>query len=143
QARGEAVGPASDQFSLAVVAYELVSGKLPWPSDNLLLMVTPIVQGTIHPVAPLRQLDPDVDVVLGRALAKQPQDRYPSTRDFADALAVALRRRPGAGATTARTAPPPLAVTTVASAALPAAIPTKPGTSRSRLLLVVGAVGVL
>ena len=143
QARGEAVVPASDQFSLAVVVYELVSGKLPWPSDNLLVMVTSIVQGTIDPVAPLRQLDPDVDVVLGRALAKQPQDRYPSTRDFAEALAVALRRRPGADATLARSAPPPLAVTTVDSAALPAAVRTAPVASRSRRLLVAIAAAAL
>lgn len=82
-----AVGPASDQFSLAVLAYLMVYGRLPWtgaaPAD-------PWVHLSGHSHASDEAALESVDAVLLRALAKDPLDRYPSTLTFARALRQAM-----------------------------------------------------
>lgn len=75
------VDPRADQFSLAVIVYETLTGKRP--------------VGSFKPPSQLnRQLHPAVDPVLARALQEDPDDRYPDARDFAAALDRSLRRRP-------------------------------------------------
>lgn len=75
------VDPRADQFSLAVIVYELLTGKRP--------------VGHFKPPSHLnRQLHPAVDTVLVRALQEDPDDRYSDTRAFAAALDQSLQRRP-------------------------------------------------
>src|SRR5215472_6937197 len=87
QAADEIVGPASDLYSLAVVAYEMLTGRVPFEADTpaatLLCHVTKPVPA---PLELKGELSAHVGEVLRKALAKRPEDRYPSVGAFAAAL---------------------------------------------------------
>src|SRR6185436_5740819 len=80
QAQGERATPASDRYALAVVAYELLTGQRPFESESPTAEATAHVQAEVPPVSP--QLDP----VLGRGLAKDPEERFPTATAFVEAL---------------------------------------------------------
>ena len=91
QAKGERATSATDRYSLAVVAWELLTGRRPFASDS------PTAEALAHVNAPVpsasaanpalpRQLDP----VFERALAKDPAARYPSAAEFVGDLQRAL-----------------------------------------------------
>lgn len=87
QANGERGDERSDQYSLGVVTYELLTGQVPYSGDNLMA----VAMRHVHdPVPSVRAVRPDVpervDVVVARALAKRPEDRFGSM----DALAAAF-----------------------------------------------------
>lgn len=92
QAKGtEKVNGRSDQYSLAVVAYEMLAGRVPFLADNTLALLHKIVYDPLPPLRPLRpDLPRQADKVLSKALAKNPDDRYPSATTFVDALESAL-----------------------------------------------------
>jgi serine/threonine-protein kinase len=102
QVKGEPVSGSADQFSLAIMAYELLTGERPFEGEG----TTTILYKIVHeePSEP-RALRPDLgaslsEVVL-RAMSKDPAARYPSCAEFAAALAAALgstATAPGAGA---------------------------------------------
>lgn len=79
------VGPAADQFSLAVIAYLLVTGRLPWIGSSALQVLEQVMHARPHPI---EQGMPAVETVLLRGMAKRPEHRYASTL----ALVRALRR---------------------------------------------------
>jgi Tol biopolymer transport system component len=91
QARGLAVDARSDQYSLAVVAYEMLSGEVPFQAESTLALLHKIAY---EPPPPICQARPDlpagVEAVLDRALAKEPGDRYATVSAFVDALGRAL-----------------------------------------------------
>ena len=87
QAADDPVGPASDRYSLAVVAYEMLTGRVPFqattPAAVLLSHVTKAMPATRE----LRgELSAHIEDVLRRALAKIPEDRYGSAAEFVAAL---------------------------------------------------------
>lgn len=89
QAQGEKVTPASDVYALGIVLYELVCGVKPFEADNATAVV--LAQVERPPTGPstlVEDLDPEVEAVIMRCLAKDPDLR------FADgaALAAALDR---------------------------------------------------
>ncbi len=95
--------PASDQYSLAAIAYALLTGRPPIPGEGQALLA-----GVAYtPITPPSQINGDlpmeVDAVLLRALATRPNDRFPDVRAFAEALDAALgvgvALAPGAQAT--------------------------------------------
>jgi putative two-component system response regulator len=87
QAADEPLGPASDRYSLAVVAYQMLTGRVPFdaetPAAVLLSHVTRPMPATIE----LRgEISAHLEDVLRRALAKKPEDRYASAASFVAAL---------------------------------------------------------
>lgn len=92
QIQGRTVDGRSDQFSLAVIAYELLTGEKPFTAESIGALAYRIVNEdppAVHQLNPT--LDWPVDTVLRRALSKQPQERYPSCSDFIVALENSLR----------------------------------------------------
>ena len=102
QANGERGDERSDQYSLGVVAYELLTGTVPYSGDNLMAVAMRHVR---DPVPSVRALRPDlpghVDAVVARAMAKQPEDRFDSMAALLAALEACLQEvEPGAAVVT-------------------------------------------
>ena len=96
QVRGLTVDGATDQFSLAVVAYESLTGERPFPGEHLTTVVYKIVAE--EPISPERinpTLGPAIDEVLRKGLAKDPSERYPSCGEFVQALESACKATSG------------------------------------------------
>lgn len=95
QATGQRGDSRSDVFSAGVVLYELLTDRLPFDGDNQFVIIHQIVSH--EPVRP-STLNPDlpacVDAVMARALAKNPEERYPTARDFALALRDVVQQLP-------------------------------------------------
>jgi len=85
----------SDIFSLAVVLYEMLTGRNPFVRDSDTTPLPVMHRISVEPHRPLRELDPAIPAALerivGRALAKKPQDRYARAADMADELRKAAR----------------------------------------------------
>ena len=99
QLRDEIAGNESDLFSLGCVLYELLSGERAFPGENSFSIMYKITHE--EPVSVL-SLRPDLPEIFGeiirKALAKDPDKRYPSGTAFAFDLRVALRGLVGASA---------------------------------------------
>src|SRR6478672_6467431 len=94
QVQGGDVDGRSDQFALAVIAYEMLTGERPFVADYLPSLLYKICRD--DPVPPQRlnlTLSPEVDVVFRRALAKEAAQRYPSCAEFVDELERACNMR--------------------------------------------------
>jgi serine/threonine-protein kinase len=96
QVQGQAVDGRSDQFSLGVIAFEMLTGEKPFTGEHLTTVVYKIVAE--EPVPPHRlnpTLSGPIDAVLRRALAKKPEGRYRTCREFTDALEKACAATKG------------------------------------------------
>jgi eukaryotic-like serine/threonine-protein kinase len=92
QARGltATVDQRADQFSLAAITYEMLSGQLPFAGEDIASVLSRVINDDPPPlltIAPF--VPPAVDAVLKRALSKDPKLRYPQISEFATALASA------------------------------------------------------
>jgi serine/threonine protein kinase len=85
---------ATDQYALAVVAYQLLTGKLPFEGDPSTVMNGHLTKRPLPPSRWNRDIPSQVDIVILRALSKKPADRFPSVQDFADALEAAANGKP-------------------------------------------------
>jgi serine/threonine protein kinase len=131
QIRGQQPGPRSDLYALGCVMFEALTGQRPFGGDDLAARWAqatnaPPVASTVSPALGSRY-----DAFLARALAADPQDRFPSGTAFAEALQAAHTGRPAdltqtaatRGAATPRAYHPP--------AQPPATSGTKPATAAS------------
>jgi eukaryotic-like serine/threonine-protein kinase len=96
QARGERATPASDLYALAVVAFELLTGKRPFERESSTAEAIAHVSAPIPPASDSNpKLPRELDDVLAHGLAKEPQHRFASATEFVDALRQALDREAG------------------------------------------------
>ena len=116
---------ASDLYAFAIVAYEMLSGEVPFPEDSL----THLASAEQSHVKPLRSLRPEipeaVDGVMQRALSFQPEARQRSVKEFAAELTAALYPQP------------------VAEPAPPVVTPAPPAPSRRWLVAGLALASVL
>jgi WD40 repeat protein len=91
QVQGHDVDGRADQYALACVAFELLTGQAPYERDLPLAVLLAHLSAQPPSLAALRPgLPVTADQVIARALAKRPEQRYASCRDFTDALREAF-----------------------------------------------------
>jgi len=121
QATGQPVDERSDQYSLGVLLYELLTGEVPYKGGSFMAVAMRHVR---DPVPSVRERRPDVpaqvDAIVARAMAKRPEDRFPSIEAMMAAIEACL---PGEGDRTA---------TNGATDALPRAAASRPAPARTR-----------
>lgn len=87
QAHGDEAGPRSDVYSLGVCAYQMITGRLPHEYGSLTELA---LKQREEPVTPMTELRPDVppelDLAIRMALERDPDDRYETALEFAQAL---------------------------------------------------------
>jgi Tol biopolymer transport system component len=93
QARGEVVDFRSDQFSLGLVIYEMVSGAHPFRRETVVQTMSAIIAEDARPIGEVKPKTPaPLRWIIERCLAKDPAARYASTADLARDLATLKTR---------------------------------------------------
>jgi hypothetical protein len=162
QWRGEKVDGRADQYALAILAFELLSGRRPFADASMQELLRMHLSDTPPAVTSLRgDLPSTMSAAIARGMSKQPEQRFASASAFVEALASKSgvagppSRTPFAAAAAApmpgRAATPAPAAKTVskvintglvaAPAAVPAAVPARSMWPVAALLLVLGGVG--
>ncbi|HXY69870.1 MAG TPA: serine/threonine-protein kinase [Gemmatimonadales bacterium] len=146
QCRGVQIGPAADQYSLAVMTYQMLGGHLPFTGETAVEVVHKQVADPVPPLGFLRpQLPVGVIDVVERGLAKAPEQRFPTVTEFARRLQEEAEGR------TASVPRPPASAAERAAARAAAAATAERARRRRRLavdtalaaLLVAGAAVAL
>ncbi|MCL4202085.1 MAG: SUMF1/EgtB/PvdO family nonheme iron enzyme [Pirellulaceae bacterium] len=98
QGRGKPVDARSDLYSVGVLLYRMLSGRLPFTADSATAM---IFQHVYEPPVPLTQVSPNTPAplaeIVSRLLAKRPEDRYQTADDVRAALLEFAATRMPAG----------------------------------------------
>ncbi len=89
------IGPLTDQYSLGVILFELLTGQLPFRGSMMAVLGQIVTKEPPSPRGLRPDLDPRIEAVCLKMMAKKPEDRLPSLSAVADELAAILRN-PGA-----------------------------------------------
>jgi serine/threonine protein kinase len=87
QARGDRVDARTDVYSLGVTIYEMLAGRVPFESDSTLSLLHMQV---FDPPPPIEGISSDLQDVMNRALAKNPDERFTTPIEFAGAFENAI-----------------------------------------------------
>jgi serine/threonine protein kinase len=91
QLRGQKIAAVSDIYSMAVIAYEMVTGRRPFnPTSGPQLLEMHRAGVRVRPIDLRSDLSTEAQAIILRALSFEPKDRYQAASDFGDALACAL-----------------------------------------------------
>ena len=167
QLAGDKLDGRSDVYSLALVAFNMFTGKLPFPSETAqesMIMRLTDEPKTLADMKPDIVWAPEVQAVMQRALQRRSNDRYQKAVDFGNALFMAVERMPknapaatmvigAANGATSLIAPPPKtrfdANASVAGApapagTIPAPVATQPAAApaKSKTPIIAGGVAV-
>ena len=81
QARGDTTDAKADIYSVGIMMYEMLSGRLPFDSDSPVSVAIKQISDTPTPLRQLNAAVPEaLEAITNRAMAKDPRDRYPSAR---------------------------------------------------------------
>jgi len=116
---GQTIDGRSDQYSLAIVVYESLTGDLPFKGNTAQMMYKHINIEPPEINLPEYPIPAGLNPVLQKALAKDPQDRYARVTDFVTAAKIAVREDPVAAAAA-------LPLVTAAILSTPQKLPTAP-----------------
>jgi tetratricopeptide (TPR) repeat protein len=94
QAQGHETTAASDRYALAVVAYELLTGRRPFERESPTAEAAAHIHEIVPPASEQANLPEAVDAVFAKALAKRPVHRYRTAVAFVEALSDALHPEP-------------------------------------------------
>ena len=112
QAQGFDVTAVSDLYSIGVILYEALTGRVPFEGDSAVAVaMKQVSQPPQRPSSIKPEVSPALDAVVMRALDKEPGQRFQSADAFIAAIDAALKD-PGGGSTTAAFAPLPPVVAT-------------------------------
>ena len=98
QVTGHEVGPAADRYSLATIAYEMLTGSIPFEGQGVIeLLYAHVHSDPARPSSLNPQLNEKVDAVIMRGLAKEPGARWATCEQFVNALGKALGAKAAVG----------------------------------------------
>ncbi|HEX9236358.1 MAG TPA: serine/threonine-protein kinase [Actinomycetota bacterium] len=142
QLQGTPVDARTDVYSLGCVAFECLTGQPPYVGEGeVTVMMGHLREPVPHPTSLRPELPAEVDAVIGRAMAKSADDRYPTAGAFAEAWTAPLQaaaRRGGGSLVAERSSPSwgerssSLVSSSLWSPRSPVASPTRPRRPRER-----------
>src|SRR5215207_8065350 len=144
QAQGFDVTAVSDLYSVGVILYEALTGRVPFEADSAVAVaMKQVSQAPQRPSSINPRVSPALDAVVMRALAKEPGERFQNADAFIAALDAALKE-PGPEGTADFAALPPVVATPEGAEAAAAEDPEEEAArKRRRNWLIAAAVAVL